>query len=137
MRKALTIIISAIFLASGLQVSIDKHYCGGNLVATKVSLTGVKASCGMENADFRCSSHLIFDSKCCEDQMLNLALNNNFFPEYFHLDKPLPGKQVLSFQNIILSENKFSNLNFPSNVLPPGENIQNWLTQAEICVFRI
>ncbi len=45
-------------LASGMKVSIDRHYCGGQLAATKISVTGKLASCGMETQDHRNSNQL-------------------------------------------------------------------------------
>jgi hypothetical protein len=137
MKKAFNIILSVVFLASGLQVSIDRHYCSGTLFATKISLTGLKASCGMEQPGSKCNNQTVFDSKCCEDVMTSFTLNNNFFPEYFQFDKPFPANHVLSFLNIELSENSFLNPGNSNRIFPPGENLQKRLAQSEICVFRI
>jgi hypothetical protein len=137
MKRALIILISAVFIASGFQVSIDKHYCGGSLFATKISLTGEKASCGMEQSNSICNSHSAVNAKCCEDLISSFSLNNNFFPEYYHLDKPFPEIHVFSFQKINLSESYFSNTYNYNRIFPPGENLINRPGQSEICVFRI
>ena len=137
MKKVLTILITIVFLASGLQVSIDRHYCSGNLASVKVSLTGEKATCGMEKDDSDCSNQLVFGSKCCDDQMSSVSGNNNYCPVYFQISKPLPQKQVIYFQNILISEIQSFDLNFHNNVFPPGGNFISRLTQPDICVFRI
>jgi hypothetical protein len=137
MKKVITILIAAIFLASSLQLSIDRHYCGGFLAAVKVSLTGEKASCGMKVADTDYSNQQSINAKCCEDQMFFLSLKSNYFPEYLQINKPIHQIQVVYFQNFILSESQLINSNISLNVLPPGEISQHRLSQPDICVFRI
>jgi hypothetical protein len=137
MKKALTILISVVFIASSLHVSIDRHFCQGSLFATKISFSREKASCGMEQADSPNTGNLIFDSKCCEDVMSSFTLNNNFFPEYFQVNKPYPVKQVMIFQNVVLPENSFFNIAIASFSSPPGENINFRHTLPDFCVFRI
>jgi hypothetical protein len=137
MKKAFTILISVLFLASGLRVSIDRHYCGGSLSETKISLTGARASCGMETAGDNWSRQLVYDSGCCEDQMSSFTLSNNFFPESFQIEKPFPSRQVMIFQSVILSENGFLNNGYFNIIFPPWVKQQDRLTQPDICVFRI
>jgi hypothetical protein len=137
MKKVLTILIAAIFLASSLQLSIDRHYCGGYLAAVKVSLTGEKASCGMKVAVEDYSNQLSINTKCCEDQMFLLSLKSNYCPEYLQINKIIPHIQKMVFQNILLSESQLINLNVFLSVLPPGKISQNRLNQPDICVFRI
>ena len=137
MKKVFAILSSVVFIASFLRVSIDSHFCYGNLAATKISLNGEKASCGMRTTDAYNSDQVSFDSKCCEDQMSFLTLNNNFLPEYFNVEKPFPVKHVMIFHNILLSEYGFLIPDSSNSVFPPGEYSPKWLTSPEICVFRI
>ena len=137
MKRTFVIVLSAVFLASGLQVSFDKHFCGGILSATKISFNGAKASCGMEESDSRCSNQPSYDSKCCSDQMTTFSINNNYLPEYFQLSKPFPIKPVLLFEHILLPGNLSSIATYTKCDSPPGINLLKRLTQPDICVFRI
>lgn len=138
MKKAITILITVIFLTSLTQFSIGHHYCGGNLAAVKVSLTGEKATCGIEHGDSHSSNQILFSSGCCEDEMLSFFGYNNSIPEYFQITKPLPEKQAIYFQNILLTDSQSFDSNCSNGcIFPPGKNIHSRLTQPDICVFRI
>jgi hypothetical protein len=137
MKKAITILITVIFLTSLIHFSIGHHYCGGNLAAVKVSLTGEKATCGFEHGDSHRNNQISLTSKCCDDHTSFLTGNDNYYPEYFQVDKPLPDHQVLYFQNILLSESQSFDSNCSNSIFPPGKNIHSRLTQPDICVFRI
>jgi len=74
MKKVLTILIAAFLLASGMQVSIDHHYCGGSLAGTRISLTGKLASCGMEKPESSCPDHPGIDKNAARINYLFTAL---------------------------------------------------------------
>ncbi|MGQ9620132.1 MAG: HYC_CC_PP family protein [Bacteroidales bacterium] len=137
MKKAVTILITLVFFTYGMHISIDRHFCGGKLAAVKVSLTGEKASCGMEHGDSPCGNNLTLKSKCCEDQVLTLSGNSNYFPEYFRTVEPLKNYQVKNNQIIFSTEVRLSGSNTPINVFPPGKNLLYRHSQPGICVFRI
>ncbi len=137
MKKVLTILVIVISLASGMKVSIDHHYCGGQLADVRISLSGKLASCGMEPSGPACPGHQGITSKCCEDQVSVFSINNYYYPQFFKLSHPVTEKVITALYpaNIICSENfsyRLSDL-----VLPPGNNLRLALTQPEICVFRI
>jgi hypothetical protein len=137
MKRGLSILIAAILLASGMHISIDRHYCGGTLADVKISVTGKLASCGMEEAEPECSNHPVFDQKCCEDQISYFSTSSNYFPECFSIIHPVSGKEIMLFQ----TDNPISVISSDTNsyfrVFPPGENFRSGLTQPEMCVFRI
>jgi hypothetical protein len=137
MKSGFVILFSAFFLASGLQLTIDRHYCGGTLNSTLVSFTGERASCGMEHRYTECNNYPVFGSKCCEDRLSQYALSCNFMPEYFYIDKPFPVTRDMVFQNIVLSRNNLSRLESGIQIYPPGENLPCSLTCPETGVFRI
>jgi len=124
-------------LTSGMKISIDHHYCGGNLAATKVSLTGKLASCGMEEQEHTCSNQPSIDKNCCEDHLAYFGINTRYLPEYFKLSPLSPVKDITAFPayNVILDYSGINN--FTSWVLPPGDKIKSGLSLSEICVFRI
>jgi hypothetical protein len=137
MKKVLTIVITMIFLASGMKVSLDRHYCGGKLADVRISFTGKMASCGMEQSDEDCPGHPVLDKKCCEDQVSFYSITGNYYPEYFRLTHPYSERDFLTMQfGNYISVNSH-NSDIMGWVLPPGNNFISGLTQPEICVFRI
>ena len=137
MKKVLTILIAAFLLASGMQVSIDHHYCGGSLAGTRISLTGKLASCGMEKPESSCPDHQGIDKKCCEDQLSFYSISSNYYPEYFKLTYPTSERgTIYLLTGNIISDNSY-NPDLFNWVFPPGDYFKSRLTQSEICVFRI
>jgi hypothetical protein len=137
MKKVLTIIIAAFLLASGMQVSIDHHYCGGSLAGTRISLTGKLASCGMEKPESSSPGYLVFDKKCCEDHVSYYSISSNYYPEYFKLTYPSSERWTIHLLtgNTISDNSYYPDLN--NWGFPPGDYFKSRLTQSEICVFRI
>ena len=137
MKKVFTILIAAFFLASGMHVSVDRHYCGGKLADVRISVTGKMASCGMEQPETSCPDHQVINNKCCEDQVSFISIGSNYFPEYFKLSHPAT-ERVLT---CIHSDNLYNVTTYRSDliswVIPPGDNLISGVTQSEICVFRI
>jgi hypothetical protein len=137
MKKVFAILIAVILLASGMQISLDRHYCGGNLADVKISVTGKLASCGMEKSESSCPIHSAIDKKCCEDQISFYSLNSNYFPEYYKLSHTSTERVI----NPILADNPIYVSAYSPDinnwVLPPGNYLKSGLTQSEICVFRI
>ncbi|HBH85228.1 MAG: hypothetical protein A2X05_05940 [Bacteroidetes bacterium GWE2_41_25] len=137
MKKVLTILTAAILLVSGMQVSLDRHYCGGNLIDVKISVTGKLASCGMEQYESSCPGHQAIDKKCCEDQLSFYSLNSNYFPEYFKLSNPTSQRDLLPIHIGNFLPGNSLNTDPVDWVLPPGDYHKSSLKRSEICVFRI
>ena len=137
MKKIFTILFLPLILASGIQVSIDHHYCGGELAATKLSVTGKLASCGMEEQEHTCSNQPSVDENCCEDQLTYYGINTKYVPEYFKLSPPSLVKDIPAFPVFNSALNYSDKNNFTSWVLPPGDKIKSSCSLSEICVFRI
>lgn len=137
MKKILAILFLTIIFASGIQVSIYHHYCGGKLAETKVSLSGKLASCGMEENGRTCSNQPFIDKNCCEDQITYLGINAEFVPEYFKLSYPSTGKSISSCTLFNVTLNYSYTINSASWVLPPGDKMKSGLPLSHICVLRI
>lgn len=137
MKKVLTILVTVVLLASGMQVSIDRHYCGGELAAVRLSVTGRKASCGMEKTEYTCPDHPVLNKKCCEDQISFYSISSRYIPGSIKLSHLFTGRDIppapVSF--IVLRNSDSSD--FITRVLPPGDESVSDLTLPEICVFRI
>jgi len=137
MKKALTSIFAVILLASGMQATLDRHYCGGSLADIRISFTGKMASCGMEQSEPDRPDYPIIDKKCCEDQLFFYKISSNYYPEYFKLTQLTSERDNIPTQayNFVTDISYYQNL--VKWVLPPGDILRSGLTQSEICVFRI
>jgi hypothetical protein len=137
MKKSFAILIAIVVLASGMQVSIDRHYCCGTLADIKISLTGKKASCGMEQALPGCPDDPVINKRCCENQISFYSLSSNYYPEYFRLTHPVTQKDIIP----VHLWNNISNNSYDSGltnwVLPPGPDNLNCLTRPQICIFQV
>jgi hypothetical protein len=136
MKKVFSILIVTLFLLSGMQVTMSRHFCGGKLAEVKISFSGEKGSCGMVHNDEQRKNELAFGVRCCEDFQSVLTVANNYFPQFFHINTPQTEKQAIYLKNSFLSEIQIINPAFYSPGYPPG-NLRSGLTQPEICVFRI
>jgi hypothetical protein len=137
MRKVLPIVITVVLLASGMQLSIDRHYCGGILADVRISLTGKMASCGMDQSESGYQNYPSIDNKCCEDQVSFYSIVSNYFPEYFKLIRLASERDISIPQLSVFPSCNSYNSDSINWVLPPGFNLRAGLTLAEICVFRI
>jgi uncharacterized protein YxeA len=48
MKKIFSILFAVMVVLSGMHISISTHICGGEIAAVKLSVSAVKATCGME-----------------------------------------------------------------------------------------
>ena len=139
MKKLFSISVAFLMLLSGLQLTISRHYCGGELAQSKVSLTGHVASCGMETATDDCTqpgNHV--ESSCCNNKVSVYAVDHNFTPSFtdFHSF----AQNVL--QVFIVPEStsirSFTVINLSStDTSPPGNPLVDAVSLPKICVFRI
>jgi len=137
MKKVLTILVTVILLGSGMQVSIDRHYCGGTLAGVKVSMTGRMASCGMEESESGSIYYAVIDKSCCEDQVFFYSISNNYYPEYFETNLFAPASNITPITANNINSNNIPNLHTVRWVLPPGYNFRSELSQSDLCIFRI
>lgn len=139
MKKGVYILFALVILFSGTHFTVATHYCSGRLAATKVSLSGKPASCGMEN--FELSGPLSgthFETSCCEDHLTTIEIINNF---------TLPGT-IIPGENQFLAQYFYyqGNHSFHSppnptilyiNTGPPGSLQASSVRLDYICVFQI
>jgi len=76
-KKALSILAVMLTVASVTHVSVARHYCHGVPVATRVSLTGEHATCGMEETEDNCPMPgPMLDTHCCDDIVHFYGIDN-------------------------------------------------------------
>ncbi len=126
-------------LLSGLQLTISRHYCGGELADAKVSLTGHVASCGMETATDDCThASTIGESSCCKNKVSVYEVDHNYSPSFTEFKAfAQTVLQVFVIPENITFHSLTSASNLYTDVSPPGFLPANAVSLPKICVFRI
>ena len=139
MKKATSISLSLIFLAALLNISVSTHYCQGKVAASKISLSGKHASCGMEDEykDYPLSGTQ-FNSNCCDDVVVFYGINDNYTPSLSYVaDSYQNNYQFLSIP-AGMQVNTPDILNFLyTSAGPPRELMPTNVDIFDICVLRI
>ncbi|PGH39954.1 MAG: hypothetical protein CRN43_05850 [Candidatus Nephrothrix sp. EaCA] len=128
MKKFVSILLAAVILLSGVNISYSMHFCGGKLAASRWTV-GKQASCGMKKK--KSGAARPFKSDCCKNQDYKYEVDGNYSPS--HVLK-------LELNNIfILAEfSIFQLISFaprPAVLAPRGE--PPLLCPERLCVFRI
>ncbi len=138
MKTLLCIPLIILILFSGISVKFATHFCGGSVAATKVSLTGELATCGMESPVHKNSVQVTFNNHCCDDKISAYSICNNYIPSYYYVKEP--GQQVIYLINVPADclSNQITIINTSiKNIRPPGSNYPNSVTLPALCIFRI
>lgn len=139
-KKVFPISLSVLILAAMLHLSVAIHYCGGNVAALKVSLTGILASCGMQECTEKdyppMETHLF--THCCDDFVTFYAIDRNYTPSFpgvpdlrqyslhvFNLPAGLPAQSSEGLTSLY------------KNGSPPDGLMSTSVELPDICVFRI
>ena len=86
-KKISTTLLSFIVLFSSMSFTIDKHYCGNNLM--DVSYFGDADNCGSEEVTMNSRTSLIKQNNCCKDETTLLEssiFNKEKFINLQHVD---------------------------------------------------
>ena len=139
MKKLLSISVALLMLLSGLQLTISRHYCGGELADSKVSVLGQVASCGMESGTDECTqpgNHL--KSTCCNNKISVYSVDHNFSPSFFEFKAFSQAVfQVFTIPQNITFHSLASLSCIGTDTSPPGNLLVNGVSLPKICVFRI
>lgn len=124
-----------------LHFSVARHYCHGELVASKVSFSGTLATCGMEDNEGDCQhgqDQDLIDSHCCDDVLTSCFLDNNYTPA----SKANTGFDHARLQVPVMPVEKpvrvaFIEARSLSDISPPGGFLTSSVDLPQIRVFRI
>jgi hypothetical protein len=139
MKKVISISLTSLLLATLFHFSIATHYCGGTIAATKISLSGKLASCGMEkDEDNNPLSGTFFVSHCCDNHIAYYGVSSNYHPTFSYVPevyrdhfKILNIPEGRTLQSAVLINS------ICTNISPPGESASTNVDLADICVYRI
>lgn len=126
-------------IATMLHFSVATHYCSGKIAASKISLTGKLANCGMEGSEKELPlPGMNFSKHCCDDVIICFLTDHNYTPSFpivqnsfqynFQILGIPAGYPVLS---PAVSKSLFTNAG------PPGAMMSTNVDLSDICVFRI
>jgi hypothetical protein len=139
MKKVISISLTCLMLLALLHFSVATHYCMGNIAASKISLSGQLATCGMENDEnVEPQTGSYYHSLCCENVLVFCGINSNYFPSFTFVPESFNNDfQVLSMP-VSLTFNSISSfklINTTAN--PPGDAKVKNVDLSAICVYRI
>ena len=139
MKKLLSISFALLILLSGMHFTIATHYCGGVFAATKASISGELASCGMEGlVDEYSSPGIHLKKHCCDDKVSALAVDHNFAPSFTNFTTF--AQHILQIYIIPVSNelHSLTSVNLIStSVSPPDNFLVHAVSLPKICVFLI
>lgn len=138
MKTIASIPLILLILFTGTNVKFATHYCGGSVAATKISLNGELATCGMEHSTHSKSLQQVFTRECCEDYTTSYSFCGNYFPTVYSTNEVY--KHVISVIDTPPVNHDFQeyipNQSFTS-IRPPGTYSPNSVSQPSLCIFRI
>ncbi|MCB8995498.1 MAG: hypothetical protein H6538_07815 [Bacteroidales bacterium] len=139
MKKVYSIFLVILILLGGMQLTFSAHYCGGKFAAAKISVSGEKASCGMEEAETTCPSATNqVKSHCCDDETAVYALDNNYSPSTsIAIDFSQNTLQVFHLPVRVLDPISSKFITLLTDVSPPDDILTSAISLVDICVFRI
>lgn len=140
MKRVFSILFALLILLSGTQLTVSTHYCGGELAASKVSVWGGVASCGMEEKTTdECTkpgSHL--DKHCCNNTISVYEVDHNYSPTFSEIKTiEQPVLQVFALPENISFYSLTSLFQNSANASPPESFLASAVSLPKICIFRI
>jgi hypothetical protein len=138
MKKILSILLASFVLLSGMHFFVANHFCGGKVADVKISFSGEKATCGMEEDEQTCPIHDGLSSNCCRNEVSIFAVDNYEGPSSFQIEEIL--KQIN--QVFLMPVNQLSYSTTPTFQAYTDVNLSdniaaNDVSLPKICVFRI
>lgn len=139
MKKVFSISFTLLMLVTMMHFSVAIHYCQGKEFASKLSLTGKMASCGMEDNEKSLPlTGTNFAKHCCDDVVTYFGITNNYVPSYSFI----PEFFLYNFQSFALPAGFYVNysaylIHSYTNESPPGMLMSTSVDLSDICVFRI
>jgi pterin-4a-carbinolamine dehydratase len=138
MKALITIPLIILLTFSGISVKFATHFCGGYVAATKVSLTGELATCGMERHSHSIPFQDILTNYCCEDITSAYSICNNYTPSSFFIDEVAQQVHSMIFApDVPLSFYETVITSTDTTIRPPGLNNPDSPLRSALCIFRI
>jgi hypothetical protein len=139
MRKFAAIPLLLLILMTGVNITVSSHYCCGNYIGSKVSLSGATASCGMQEANPAVQDNEVIRKHCCDNIVAPILLGNNYIPTFYSVPsvqtQAIPDFTALMIFLSPVEDHSVNRLSGENS--PPGSYHPTSVEQNIICVFRI
>jgi hypothetical protein len=126
-------------LVALLHISIATHYCMGRIAASKISLSGEFATCGMENDEnqqTQTGTH--FTPHCCDNVLVYCGVHGNYFPSFSFVPESYNNNFQIFSTSVSLTSSSITSLQLiNAGASPPGVSASNIVDLSAICVLRI
>jgi hypothetical protein len=138
MKTVLSIPLILLILFSGISVKFATHFCHGSFAATKVSLTGELATCGMETLSGNIPFDNSFGKHCCDDITSAYSICNNYVSSSSTISYPWNKLiQIIDAPFDFIYNQLIFNIITDVIIKPPGTIYSKCVSCAALCVFRI
>jgi hypothetical protein len=139
MKKVTFILLLLLMIAAMLHISVAIHYCGGKDVASKISLSGKLANCGMEDSEKKLPlPGTNFTKHCCDDVVTFCGIDSNYVTSSTFLQDSYQYIFQIFAIPIGVTSNSVVGLNpLYTDVSPPGALMSTSVDLSDICVYRI
>jgi hypothetical protein len=139
MKKVISISLTLLMLIALLHFSVATHYCMGKIAASKISLSGELATCGMENDENELpQTGTYMGSDCCDNVLVYCGINSTYFPSFSFIPESYNNNfQVFRLPASLTICSLASFTAIDTSVNPPGVSASNNVDLSAICVFRI
>lgn len=125
-------------LAVSMEVTLDRHFCGGKVVDTKMVLNEKRATCGMEQDGQVCTNIISFREKCCYNELSVFGLNDYSIASLLTIDKPFYSViHILFYAPEVRLFNLLRTTGTISDTGPPDFDPFLPDQQSRLCIFRI
>lgn len=138
MKNILTILLASFILLSGMQLSIARHFCGGEMADVQITFSKDNASCGMEMNNTACAEHEGITSDCCRNEYSMLDVDdylNASSKQVKEISQPVFELFFLPLMHSLYSLD--AALQTRTDASPPETLVANAVSLPKICVFRI
>lgn len=137
LKRGFAILISLVVLISGMHLTFAVHFCGGKAVASKISLTGSTATCGMAQDQESNPVDLSFKSGCCQNHVNYLKVDNYEDAPFQLATVHVPDVQIMVTDFVPAPEHPLKQMTIHDRGSPPGSYLVSSVNLSSICVFRI
>lgn len=138
MNRAASILSILLILGSATGITIDRHFCGGEVVDVRLAIDDRKATCGMEEDGMVCSSTVELRENCCHNTISKFSVDEYSIAGLLTIDKP--DYSVIHFlyeAPEVNTYNSFVSRAIINDTGPPGLNLPVPDQQVILCIFRI
>lgn len=104
MKKAISIFLSVLILASSSGIAYSQHFCGGMEIMSEITLGEKHLSCGVEmditDSDCADENPILDSHDCCKNHITKIQIDENFAKASF--DIKLNKTFVATFVSVFL-----------------------------------